>query len=251
MTRTVTELLYDINIYFAALAEEFTEQAKEEYDQIKSFDSFRHNDVKVNLKYLVYFVDDLMEAKWRQQNTQWKNKKGKKQEGIPITVVAGKDGVLKNSKWCAFFGKAVDLVRAYKDLGYQIFEPNVRCELRNSRINRAIRDSIMTTKGRKEFKHLNNGITIMCDTFTKPSANRNRINIIHPGIINGLQTVKSLHDAYMDMESTAQLEFEDVCEVLIRVHMKNSVSDINELIKATNNQNPMQIRNLKSRALLK
>ena len=64
-----------------------------------------------------------------------------------------------------FFAKASQLVDAYQEIGYQIFESNVRCEIKNSSVNKAIKASLRAHRGREEFKHLNNGITIICDSF--------------------------------------------------------------------------------------
>jgi hypothetical protein len=240
------ELVYKIEVKFVALASGFSPQARDEYSKIILETRYIYDKIPIYVSYGAQFLDDLIESKWRQTNTDWKDKSGRKHDNIEITV-AGKDNdFINNSKWCIFFGKAFDLVNAFKTLGYRIFEPNVRCELKTSKINRAIKDSVSSNRGRKEFMHLNNGITISCDTFTKPTENKRQIKIMHPGIINGLQTVKSLYDAYKLMESKDKTDFEENCHVLIRVHTKDSVKDINELIKATNNQNPMKPRNLRS-----
>jgi nucleoid-associated protein YejK len=41
-------------------------------------------------------------------------------------------------------------------------------------------------------------------------------------------------------------DFIDRCEVLVRLHTREAVSDYRQLVKSTNNQNPMQPRNLRS-----
>jgi hypothetical protein len=241
------DLFYNIDINFVALANNFTQQAKDEFDRLQMPESFYYEGVKVNLQYTRYFIDDLLESRWAQQNSKWKNRKGESQDKIEIKVVKGINGLLSNSKWCVFFGKAIDLVKAFEQLGYQIFEPNVRCELKTSKINIAIKETLKTSKGRKEFHHLNNGITMKCDSFQKPSQNKEFITILKPGVINGLQTVKALYDAFKKMaDPQEKKEFIDETSVLIRLHWASSVYDINQLIKSTNNQNPMQPRNLKS-----
>ena len=241
-----SEQIFKIEVKFVALASKFTDQAKDEYKKIISEAEFQYDDIPILVSYESYFINDLLESKWRQTNIDWKDNKGKKRDSIEINLVGKENHFIKSSKWFVFFGKAIDLVYAYGDFGYRIFEPNVRCELKASKINRAIKESLLSTRGRKEFMHLNNGITISCDAFKKPTPNKNKIKITHPGVINGLQTVKSLYDAYQSMDSKKKVDFEKNCSVLIRVHMKDSVKDINELIKATNNQNQMKPRNLRS-----
>ena len=72
--------------------------------------------------------------------------------------------VLRPGQSYVFFTHAIDLVRAYEDFGYQIFEPNVRAEIHNSPVNKQIKGSVTSRKGRAEFRHLNNGITIIADS---------------------------------------------------------------------------------------
>jgi hypothetical protein len=67
-----------------------------------------------------------------------------------------------------------------------------------------------------------------------------------PGVVNGLQTVKSMHDAFKKLKHDEQIDFQEHCLVLCRLHQPDSVRHIEDLIKATNNQNPMKPRNLKS-----
>lgn len=92
-----------------------------------------------------------------------------------------------------FFTKAIDLVRAYEDFGYQIFEPNVRAEIHNSPVNKEIKRSVSMARGRVEFKHLNNGITIVAESFPNvgPKDRLEALDVLKPGIVNGLQNVKS------------------------------------------------------------
>ena len=102
---------------------------------------------------------------------------------------------------------------------------------------------------RIEFRHLNNGITIIADSIhgVGPKDKLSAIDVAQPGIVNGLQTVKSLHDGYKELNDPRdQAHFEEACSVLCRVHGTASVSDVNQLIKATNNQNAMKPRNLRS-----
>ena len=106
----------------------------------------------------------------------------------------------------------------------------------------------MTRKrGRREFRDLNNGVTIICNNFTKPTQNKSAVQLTKPGVINGLQTVKSLHDAYNGLKSPEdRADFENVTEVLVRVHRDTQFPELSWLIRATNNQNPMKPRNLRS-----
>ena len=155
--------------------------------------------------------------------------------------------MIASAKSATFFTKAFDLVTAFDMYGYQMFEPNVRCELKRSKVNEKIRELIKHARGRREFKHLNNGITLICASFQKVAHVQNAaIKIRQPGVINGLQTVKSIHDAFDELNDKEKEHFRTECEVLVRLHTRDAVSDYKELVKSTNNQNPMQPRNLRS-----
>ena len=189
-------------------------------------------------------MDDLLSDFWREKNAEWRTSDGTKDDKIDLEVCGQ---MLESPKALVFFTKARNLVEAYDKFGYQIFEPNVRCELKRSRVNEAIRASIHSARGRKEFKHLNNGITLICANFQKV---RHKDGVVvrvrQPGVINGLQTVKSIHDAFDELDDGQREDFVEKCELLVRVHTREFVSDYRELVKSTNNQNPMQPRNLRS-----
>lgn len=239
---------YQINIHLVSMMKDFTDQAKEEFEKITSNRFSTYGGVEILLKFQVYFIKDLLNSRWRQQNTYWKNRYGTSQEKIRLYIVDHNNGYLSSTKWYVFFTRCIDLVNAYKDLGYQIFEPNVRCKISKSPINEDIKKSLSTERGIKEFKHLNNGITIVCDAFTKPKGKDEfYVELTHPGIINGLQTITSIAEAYAkDLDEYLKREFEKNCHVLVRVHQKGSVKDVNNLVRSTNNQNTMQPRNFKS-----
>jgi hypothetical protein len=55
-----------------------------------------------------------------------------------------------------------------------------------------------------------------------------------------------MHDAFKKLKHDEQIDFQEHCLVLCRLHQPDSVRHIEDLIKATNNQNPMKPRNLKS-----
>jgi hypothetical protein len=141
------------------------------------------------------------------------------------------------------------LVDAYDLLGYQLFEPNVRANIKKSPVNKAIRNSAMHRRSRQDFRFLNNGVTIICDQFSKPRREDGKFKIIHPGIVNGLQTVVALHAAFNELDPDDRDDFEKNCAVLVRLLMNNAVDDIALVVKATNNQNPMKPRNLVSNSL--
>jgi len=241
------EPAYLITIIFVALAQSLSAQADEEFANLSSRTVVQFGGIPIGVRFQVKLVDELISERWRKENEQWKDRSGKKREKIRLTVCDNQ--VLRPGQSYVFFTRAIDLVKAYEDFGYQIFEPNVRAEIHNSPVNKEIKRSVSSRKGRIEFRHLNNGITIVADSVHSvgPKDRLSAIEATRPGIVNGLQTVKSLHDGYKELsEAQDQSHFEDHCAVLCRVHALASVSDVNQLIKATNNQNAMKPRNLRS-----
>ena len=231
---------FSVDIHFVCLGDGLTKAAWEEYSRIVEPAQVEFEGVTVYLNYFLRFANDLIVNKWRQQNSGWQNLSGQRQDKIELRCANNHTDIIQTAKSCTFYSKAGDLVRAYDDLGYQIFEPNVRCELVTSAINKEIRQSLSHARGRRNFRDLNNGVTITCSSFAKPSANRPVVSLTRPGIINGLQTVKSLHDAYYGLKDVKDREdFDENTEVLVRVHTATQADEIAQLIRATNNQNPM------------
>jgi AIPR protein len=231
---------YQITVYYCALAGGLTMQAQDEYSKLAVERTYQWMNQNINVDTRSVFIDSLLAEGWREENTDWRDAKGAKNDTITLHV---RGQMIETPKSLVFFASAEDLVAAFDTFGYQIFEPNVRCELKRSRVNEAIKESVKTSRGRKEFKHLNNGITLICANFRKVKRNQaEEVDIKQPGVINGLQTVKSIHDAYDDLNGRERQHFSQNCDILIRLHTRNAVHDYKELVKSTNNQNPMQPR---------
>jgi hypothetical protein len=240
-----------INAALVIFGEDLTGPARQELDNVsKSFKRgcyYREVPIEVNVK--LFTIDDLIRERWRQDNREWKDKYQAKRNSINLTPEITHSGpqLISSNNNAVFYTRAIDLIHAFEDFGYQIFEPNVRANIRKSTINAAIRDALSQRKSRKEFKFLNNGVTITCKSFSKPSENRKHFTIVEPGIVNGLQTVNALHEAYYkELDADDKKDLEENCYVLVRVINDNAVSEINDVVIASNTQNPMQPRNLKS-----
>ncbi|MBD3174764.1 MAG: hypothetical protein GF320_06275 [Armatimonadia bacterium] len=189
-------------------------------------------------------LDDLIAARWRQENREWRDLLGRKDEVVDLT--AEDAGVLGNGKGCVFYCRAVDLVHAFERFGYQLFEPNVRCNIRKSKVNRAIRESVLRQGTRRAFRYLNNGLTIVTPSYQTPRDNRPAVRVTRPGIVNGLQTVVALHDGYHALDADGKADFEERCFVLVRLVREGKAADVSQIVRATNTQNPMHPRNLVS-----
>lgn len=135
---------YRVNIYFLGLAKGFSAQAEEEFARFSVTAPIKYGDVRLTVAMHPIFISDILSTKWQQRNVDWKDKAGKKREDITIHV-SGE--AIMEAKSAIFFAPAYDLVQAYEDFGYQIFEPNVRCELKESKVNQAIKKPSLQGRG--------------------------------------------------------------------------------------------------------
>jgi hypothetical protein len=235
-----------INIRLVTMYDSLTPQAKVELDLIKSQASVIRvfgREVLVDVE--LVDLNTLLAQVWRETNTKWVDVTGQASEWITIQFhPTSGSGYIGDRSTLVTFGRARDLIDAYRRFGYQIFESNVRCEIAKSSVNDAIRAQVSTEKGIDEFRLLNNGITIICNTRKQPT--NGHVEIHQPQVVNGLQTVTSLSEAYAALSPALQAYFDDHCFVLMRIYDHHAVSDMPKLVKATNNQNKMEPRNLVS-----
>lgn len=235
-----------VNLNLVVIGNGLTDAALDEFnsfsDSIK--DPLVIDDVAVQFYVNLLTIRDIITEKWRQDNREWVNIEGLKKNWIELHPEQGE--WLKGVNSAVFYCPAIDLVNGYKEFGYQIFEPNVRCNIVRSKVNLSIQESIKHQSSRKEFKFLNNGVTITCTSFSKPSQNRSSFKVMDPGIVNGLQTVVSITEAYDGLSKDDKKDFAQKCYILVRLLRENVVRDISKVVQATNTQNEMQARNLLS-----
>lgn len=229
-----------INIKLVALTNGLTRQAAEELDKLrKANDIIKVFGVDALLDVTLVTLNELLTTRWRESNTDWKDINGQKSDTIKLTVEGQR---IEDKSSMIFYTKAVDLIDAFNRFGYQLFEPNVRCSISNSRVNREISKQVETEKGIRQFKYLNNGVTIVHSSCSKRG---DHVTFSRPGIVNGLQTVTTLAAKYSTLPSNIRAYFDEHCHVLVRVYGKSDIF-VPTLVKATNNQNPMEPRNLRS-----
>jgi len=240
---------FDVFLKLVIFGRALTESAQSEFDTFKKIISREYlGELPINFRTRLINIDEILDEFWLKDNREWKDKNGKKKNTIDLFP----EGKEENKEWmrsknsAVFYARAYDLIAAFDTFGYQIFEPNVRAHISRSKVNAAIRTSLMYAQTRKEFRFLNNGITMTCKGFRNPTANRTSFRITEPGVVNGLQTVVALHQAYNELDHNHKKDLEKECYVMVRLLHENAVDDINRVVLATNTQNPMQPRNLKS-----
>lgn len=235
-----------IILHLVVLGNGLTPEAKSEFASLEATveNPLSVDGVPVQFYPVLHTIDDVLNARWREDNRSWLNRDSQKMENIILHP--WNEGVITDHANAIFYCRAIDLVNAYDQLGYQLFEPNVRANIKNSKVNQAIKESVLHQRTRREFRFLNNGVTIICENFNLTRDANRHFRVRHPGVVNGLQTVVALHSAYGQLSSQEKTDFEKHCAVLVRLLFNNVVDDITRVVKSTNNQNPMKARNLMS-----
>lgn len=104
-----------------------------------------------------------------------------------------------------------ELAKLYSDVGEALFEPNIRSFLGDGEVNNQI-FTTLTTKP-EDFWYLNNGVTGICNKFTKTALgggdNRQAGAFVFHGIqfVNGAQTIGSIARAYLKAPSKVAKAF--------------------------------------------
>lgn len=171
---------------------------------------------------------------------------GQKASGDKIVVDLTVDHAnkLSHHNYHYFLAPAGDFFRAFQKYGWRLFDLNVRYEIRNSAVNGDIVSSLSTARGRKSFHHFNNGLIIVAEN-PKFSDQGEKVKLDNAQIVNGLQTVKSIYNAISTKMCSID-ELDAGCFVQVKVIRSTDPTFVNDVVQATNNQNPMSRRNLKS-----
>ena len=153
--------------------------------------------------------------------------------------------LLSQNDYCYVLTYRYDFYEAFRQHEWNLFEWNVRFQIHNSPINRRIVSTLTKLKGRKNFHHYNNGLLITCKNYRRDDV-RHRLKLIGPQIVNGCQTVRSICEAYENMTPEDQKHFRETVRLQVKIIKTTDPEFINELVISTNDQNPMNPRNLKS-----
>jgi hypothetical protein len=151
--------------------------------------------------------------------------------------------LLSMHDFCYFLANAADLHSAFMKFGWRLFNLNVRYEIKGSSVNGDIVESLEHQKSRRRFHHYNNGLVILVENFNAKDASV--VKLKKAQIVNGLQTVKSIHNAIAGKKVTLE-QLQQDCVVQVKVIKNDHPDFVDAVVETTNNQNPMNPRNLKS-----
>lgn len=123
-----------------------------------------------------------------------------------------------------------------------IFDLNVRRYLGSrGAVNSDIHNTCSRADSSLYFWFLNNGITIVCDSFDAVTDPDNpHIKITNMQIVNGCQTASTLAKASQSGELAADVR------VLLRVYETTDLDLVDKIVLTTNNQNKISTRNLRA-----
>jgi len=207
-------------------------RAQTAFDKLKS--DYSKSGVRVILHQIHDIVDDFLVGS--------RPKAGK----IEMDLRIAKGGVLGAHDYCYFLANAADLFTAFQIYGWSLFDLNLRYELRNSSVNGNIVKSLKYHKTRKRFHHYNNGLIVICQNYKFRDKGAS-IRITNAQVVNGLQTVKSIYNAVTTKEVKLE-ELERDCWIQVKVIQNEERKFVADVVRATNDQNPMAARNLMSNA---
>ena len=129
-----------------------------------------------------------------------------------------------------------------------LLERNIRryLGLRNNRVNAAIHETLQDASKRENFYFFNNGITMICRKFRHNALQGENFQVRIEGIqvINGGQTCKTIQQT---LKSLPHEEFSNIY-VLLRLYelAEDDQELVNDITYATNSQNPVDLRDLRS-----
>ncbi|GMO66517.1 MAG: hypothetical protein Ta2D_12550 [Rickettsiales bacterium] len=226
--------ILNINVYFVSNSENEVIDANSKKFLNERFDDEYKNYKEFNIKDLYSILD---------VNT--------KNSNCEVEIIANGKGFSADVAGIRTFLiniSASELIKMYESCKKErIFSNNVRFYLKNSRINKAIKDTICDKDFSRYFCLFNNGISIIADKVEAPEhfqdSNGNRkIKILNPSIINGGQTTRSIYDVY---QSSISNSLNDI-QILVRIYETTNSEIIEKITIGTNSQNAINLRDLQS-----
>lgn len=176
-----------------------------------------------------------------------------KPKEVQIQIDALGDNIIKQRDWLCALINIRGLMKGMEKYRNGLFDLNVRSKLKKSNVNSSILKTISTRKGQERFIHLNNGLVISCTNYNvlQKANGVTPIKLKGAQVINGCQTLSTIWDYYYNASDEDKEALLDNLKIFVKViggpNLHGDLLD--EIIVASNNQNPMNERNLKSNTL--
>ncbi len=140
-----------------------------------------------------------------------------------------------------------EIKRLVDEYGDRLLQRNIRRFLgQNNRVNAEIRNTLRQADKSDRFYFLNNGITAVCDRFDYNAFQSldYQIRLKNLQIINGGQTCRTIQETL----DAGDPNMSAAAYVMLRIYQLPEESEdiVQEITKATNSQNPVDLRDLRS-----
>lgn len=138
-----------------------------------------------------------------------------------------------------------EIFKLMDEYGDRLLEKNIRRYLGRSIINEQISRTLLSKEKKQNFFFFNNGVTMICDKFRYNGLQDKDWNVIIDKlqIINGGQTCRTIYQTFKEHPEN---DYSQVY-ILVRLYEVNDDEDVvKDITYATNNQNPVDMRDLKS-----
>ena len=138
-----------------------------------------------------------------------------------------------------------EIYRLMDEYGDRLLEKNIRRYLGRNAINEQIHQTLVSESKRQNFFFYNNGVTMICEKFSYNGLQERDWTVRMKGlqIINGGQTCRTIHQT---LKEHPDIDFSQVY-LLVRLYEVNDDEDVvKDITFATNSQNPVDFRDLKS-----
>jgi hypothetical protein len=138
-----------------------------------------------------------------------------------------------------------EIARLMDQYGNGLLEQNIRKYLGINAVNKAIRDTLLDDAKRSNFFVYNNGITMVCKDFKYNAFQQHNWKVRVQGmqIINGGQTCKTIHQT---LREHSEKDYSQTTVLLRLYAVGDDESIVEGITRATNSQNPVDFRDLKS-----
>lgn len=138
-----------------------------------------------------------------------------------------------------------EIYELMEQYGDRLLEKNIRRYLGKNTVNDGIVRTLLSDGKRQNFFFFNNGITMICEKFSYNGLQEKDwiVKINRLQIINGGQTCRTI---YQTLKEHPEIDFSQVY-ILVRLYEVSDGEDvIQDITYATNSQNPVDFRDLKS-----
>lgn len=129
--------------------------------------------------------------------------------------------------------------------GDRLLEKNIRRYLGRNSVNDGIINTLLSDHKRQNFFFFNNGVTMICEKFSYNALQDQDwiVKIQRLQIINGGQTCKTIHQT---LKEHPEIDFSQVYLLVRLYEVNDDEAVIQDITYATNSQNPVDFRDLKS-----